>query len=239
MPLRQIDAASQRSALSFSIILTRSASDAAWDPSHHLSALNLSFDGEPHHVALARREQLALSIAFGRRALRDRAAVPVPGRIGRVSQPRSYHSHGGKEHPGRARLKWLQSKSSGAARHMRPLREVPNVLCHDHFATPDIRRRQHVAVLRIWQFRGRDQRVIAGHKAIARLCVHKIKRSLQGRHDYDAVRYAAAPLVWRSAHGRSAFRIRRRFPTLRKGIAFSSSRGSQSRDDPTTFKRWR
>ena len=47
---------------------------------------------------------------------------------------------------------------------MRPLREVPNVLCHDHFATPDIRRRQHVAVLTIWQFKGRDQRVIAGHK---------------------------------------------------------------------------
>jgi hypothetical protein len=42
MPLRLIDTASQRSALSFSIILASSASDAAWDPSHDLSALNLS-----------------------------------------------------------------------------------------------------------------------------------------------------------------------------------------------------
>jgi hypothetical protein len=41
MPLRLIDTASRRSALSFSIILTSSASDAAWDPSHDLSALNL------------------------------------------------------------------------------------------------------------------------------------------------------------------------------------------------------
>jgi hypothetical protein len=53
--------------------LRREAPACRFAGSTQLSALNLSFDGQPDHVALARRA-IALSMAFDRQALRDRAA---------------------------------------------------------------------------------------------------------------------------------------------------------------------
>ena len=103
--------------------------------------------------------------------------------IRRILQARADLAHGGAEEA-RREVELIAQEFIGmlcinVERRQNGLRKVFQVLRHDHVAAADDRRRENVTIVFIGQGKRRDERLIAGDKAIARMPIHQVTGALQ------------------------------------------------------------